>query len=92
MNLKDMSPISIYRRYRKLSLGTKILIFMIIGVIAGVVFGEKATVVKPLGDLFIRLLTMAAFPLIFFNLLAGMTSLTDVRWPVSYTHLRAHET
>ncbi|UCE42625.1 MAG: dicarboxylate/amino acid:cation symporter [Candidatus Aminicenantes bacterium] len=75
----EMSPAKIYQRYRKLSLGTKILVFMVIGVIAGVVFGEKATVVQPLGDLFIRLLTMAAFPLIFFNLLAGMTSLTDVR-------------
>jgi Na+/H+-dicarboxylate symporter len=76
---KNMSPIALYQRYRKLSLGTKILIFMVIGVVAGIVFGERATVVQPLGDLFIRLLMMAAFPLIFFNLLAGMTSLTDVR-------------
>lgn len=76
---KTISPIELYQRYRKLSLGTKILIFMVIGVVAGIVFGERATVVQPLGDLFIRLLMMAAFPLIFFNLLAGMTSLTDVR-------------
>jgi len=73
-----MRSIKIYKRYRKLSLGTKILIFMVIGVVAGIIFGERATVVQPLGDLFIRLLMMAAFPLIFFNLLAGMTSLTDV--------------
>ncbi|MGD8539508.1 MAG: dicarboxylate/amino acid:cation symporter [Candidatus Aminicenantes bacterium] len=76
---KNLSPAALYKRYRKLSLGTKILIFMVIGVAAGIVFGERATVVQPLGDLFIRLLMMAAFPLIFFNLLAGMTSLTDVR-------------
>ncbi len=42
------------------------------------VFGEQARIVQPVGDLFIRLLLMAAIPLIFFNLLAGLTSLTDV--------------
>jgi len=31
------------------------------------------------GDLFIRLLLMTAIPLVFFNLLAGITSLSDVR-------------
>jgi Na+/H+-dicarboxylate symporter len=36
-------------------------------------------VVQPLGDLFIRLLVMAAIPLVFFNLLAGVTSLADLR-------------
>ncbi len=77
--LKDMTLSRIYQRYRALSLGSKILVFMVIGVAAGIIFGEKATIVQPVGDLFIRLLTMAAFPLIFFNLLAGMTNLTDVR-------------
>lgn len=70
---------SLYRRYLDLSIGVKILIFMALGVLAGVVFGERAAVVQPLGDLFIRLLMMAAIPLVFFNLLAGITSLTDVR-------------
>jgi Na+/H+-dicarboxylate symporter len=36
-------------------------------------------VVEPVGTLFIRLLMMAAIPLVFCNLLAGLTSLTDVR-------------
>jgi len=57
----------------------KILLFMVLGVIAGIIFGEQATVVQPLGDLFIRLLMMAVIPLVFFNLLAGLTSLSDVR-------------
>ncbi len=51
---------------------------MIIGVAAGLVFRERAVVVQPIGDLFIRLLLMAAIPLVFFNLLAGITSLTDL--------------
>jgi Na+/H+-dicarboxylate symporter len=70
--------LSLYERYGRLSLGVKILIFMVLGVIAGVAFGERATLVQPLGDLFIRLLMMAAIPLVFFNLLAGLTSLSDV--------------
>lgn len=68
-----------YRRYRRLSLGVKILLFMGLGVVAGIAAGPRAQVVQPLGDLFINLLLMAAIPLVFFNLLAGLTSLTDVR-------------
>ncbi len=72
-------PTSMFSRYRQLSLGWKILIFMMIGVVAGIVAGERAEVVQPLGDLFIRLLMMAVIPLVFFNLLAGITSLDDAR-------------
>ncbi len=69
---------SLIQRYSRLSLGVKILLFMVLGVIGGMIFGERATIVQPLGDLFIRLLMMAAIPLVFFNLLAGLTSLSDV--------------
>ena len=68
-----------FQRYRALSLGTRILIFMVIGIIAGIIFGQKAQAVQPLGDLFIRLLMMAAIPLVFFNLMGGLTSLTDLK-------------
>lgn len=64
--------------YTNRSLGLKILIWMVFGVIAGVVFGEQATIVAPIGDLFIRLLIMAAVPLVFFNLIAGITSLANI--------------
>ncbi len=49
----------LYRKFRELGLGLKILLFMVFGIVAGLVFGERATVVQPLGDLFIRLLMMA---------------------------------
>lgn len=71
--------LNLYRRYRRLSLGTKILLYMVLGVAVGIVARERATVLQPLGDLFIRLLMMTVIPLVFFNLLAGLTSLTDVR-------------
>ena len=80
MNKSANQPrLNIYHHYRRLSLGTKILIFMVLGLISGIVFGQEAQVVQPLGDLFIRLLMMAAIPLVFFNLLAGLTSLSDLR-------------
>ncbi len=69
----------IYRKYRDLSIGTKILVFMGIGTVAGIIFGEDAVVVEPLGDIFIRLLIMAAVPLVFFNLLNGLAGLSDVK-------------
>ena len=64
---------------RRIGLGTQILVGMILGAIGGALLGERAAVVEPLGDLFIRLLLMAAIPLVFFNLLAGLTALTDLR-------------
>jgi Na+/H+-dicarboxylate symporter len=50
-----------------------------VGALAGATLGGRATVVQPVGDLFIRFLVLAAVPLVFFNLLAGVTALTDVR-------------
>jgi Na+/H+-dicarboxylate symporter len=69
---------SLYARYRGLTLGVKILIWMGLGIVVGIVFGEDTEVVQPLGDLFIRLLFMAAIPLVFFNLIASVTSLADI--------------
>ncbi|UCC84268.1 MAG: dicarboxylate/amino acid:cation symporter [Gemmatimonadota bacterium] len=71
--------LNLYQRYRRLSLGVKILLFMVVGVVVGLAAGERAIVLQPLGDLFIRLLMMVVIPLVFFNLLAGVTSLSDVR-------------
>jgi Na+/H+-dicarboxylate symporter len=65
-------------RYRRLSLGTKILLFMAGGVILGIVAPGTALLLAPLGTLFIRLLMMAAIPLVFFSLLAGLTSLDGI--------------
>jgi len=70
---------TLFGRYRRLSLGFKILFFMAAGIAVGIVFGEQARIVQPVGDLFIRLLLMASLPLVFFNLLAGLTMMTDLR-------------
>ncbi len=62
----------------RLGLGTRILLGMVVGAAAGALAGGRAAVVAPVGDLFIRLLVLAAVPLVFFNLLAGVTALTDL--------------
>ena len=59
--------------------GTQVLIGMAVGSVLGAVLGERADALQPLGDLFIRLLILVAIPLVFFNLLAGLTALADVR-------------
>ena len=64
---------------RKIGLGSQILIGMVIGSMVGGIFGHDAAIVEPVGDLFIRLLVLAAVPLVFFNLLAGLTVLSDVK-------------
>ena len=59
--------------------GGRILLGMLAGAALGAVLGERVAAIQPLGDLFIALLVLAAVPLVFFNLLAGLTSLSDVR-------------
>ena len=63
----------------RFGLGTQILIGMVAGSVLGLMLDERATVLEPLGDLFIRLLVLTAVPLVFFNLLAGLTALSDIR-------------
>src|SRR5688572_18511634 len=63
----------------RLGLGSRILIGMMAGVVAGAIAGPRVAVLQPIGDLFIRVLVLAAVPLVFFNLLAGLTTLTDMR-------------
>src|SRR3546814_18435473 len=57
--------------------GMLILYAMVVGIVAGLLFGEQARVVEPLGEMFIRLLVSAAVPLVAANLLAGLTGLDD---------------
>lgn len=58
---------------------TQIFVCIAIGVALGLVFGEKVTVIKPIGDIFIRLLMMLIVPLTFLTLIAGITKLDDIK-------------
>ncbi|WP_432205095.1 dicarboxylate/amino acid:cation symporter [Cetobacterium somerae] len=60
---------------KKLSNSTTIIISMFLGIIAGIFLQEKAAVFAPLGDLFLKLITMLIVPLVFFNIILGAVSL-----------------
>jgi Na+/H+-dicarboxylate symporter len=77
--MEDATPGTSSARRPGMGLGTQILIGMVLGSFLGAVLGDRVTVIQPVGDLFIRLLVLAAIPLVFFNLLAGLTALSDVR-------------
>lgn len=57
----------------------QIFICIVIGIIVGVVFGEKASIIFPLGDIFMRLLKMLIVPLTFCTLISGMTKMEDIK-------------
>jgi Na+/H+-dicarboxylate symporter len=63
----------------RLGLGARILIGIVAGTVLGAAIGERVAVLQPAGDLFVRLLVLAVVPLVFFNLLAGLTAVTDLR-------------
>ena len=61
--------------YFNISFASRVLIWMVIGSVLGVIFGEQVLFLKPIGEIFLQLLVMAAIPLVFFNLLAGVSSI-----------------
>jgi proton glutamate symport protein len=63
----------------KLKVHTQILIAIVLGVVVGILLGEKAAHIKIVGDLFIRLLKAIIIPLILASMVAGIVSLGDVR-------------
>lgn len=55
-----------------------LLVAIIVGAIVGIIFKEKATIVKPLGDLFLNLLLVVVVPLIFLTI---TTSVSKMKTP-----------
>ncbi len=64
---------------KKIGLLTQISIAFVLAILVGVIFGTKAEVVQPLGDLFLRLIKFIIVPLILSSLIAGSASLGDVK-------------
>lgn len=50
---------------------------VIIGAICGLIFKEKAEIVKPLGDLFLNLLLVIIVPLIFFTITTSISKMNE---------------
>lgn len=64
---------------KKLSLATKTFIGFGLGIVIGLVFGEKATIVKPLRTIFLNMIKMIVVPMVFFSITAGVASLGDLK-------------
>lgn len=60
-------------------LSVQIIIAMVIGVVAGKLMGESASMFAPLGNLFIQLIRMLVIPLVFVSIVAGSASLGATR-------------
>lgn len=57
----------------------KIMIGLVLGVIAGLILGEKAAYLKPIGDIFIRCLRLIVVPLILSTLITGVVSTGNIK-------------
>ncbi|WP_144462830.1 dicarboxylate/amino acid:cation symporter [Siminovitchia fortis] len=52
---------------------------IMIGSIIGLIFGEKAGIIRPLGDLFLNLLFMVVVPLVFFSISSAVANMDSMR-------------
>ncbi len=70
---------NILRSFMRTPLHTKIFAGLILGIPAGLILGPRAEVIKPIGDIFIRLIWMIVVPLVFSSIFVGTASLGDLR-------------
>ncbi len=64
---------------KKMSLSTKTLIGFIVGIVLGLVLQEQASILKPIGDLFLNLIRMIVVPLVLFSICTGVSNMSDVK-------------
>jgi Na+/H+-dicarboxylate symporter len=69
----------IFFTLRRSGIPTQIFVGLILGAVAGLIYGPDAAVIRPVGTAFIRLIKMVVIPLIFASLLVGVASLGDLR-------------
>lgn len=63
----------------KIPLANQIVIGMVLGIVFGCVFPSYGVALKPLGDVFLRMIKMIIVPLIFSGLIMGIAGVGDFR-------------
>ncbi|NYS61417.1 cation:dicarboxylate symporter family transporter [Vreelandella salicampi] len=63
--------------WRRIPLWQKILAGLLLGILAGALMGENASIFKPIGDIFISAIKMLIVPLVFSTLVVGITAMRD---------------
>ncbi|MBB2482324.1 cation:dicarboxylase symporter family transporter [Bacillus sp. APMAM] len=67
---------------KKLSLGWQILIGLALGIVIGAIFFENPTlpkILKPVGDIFLRLIKMIVVPIVVSSLIIGVSGVGDMK-------------
>ncbi len=62
----------------KIGLTGKVFIGFALGILLGIIFGEKITVISFIGTIFLNLVKMNVVPLIFFSIVSGIASMSDM--------------
>lgn len=65
--------------WKKIPLWQKIVGALILGLMTGIIFGESAQALKPIGTLFINLIKMLIVPLVFVTLVTGIIAMEDLK-------------
>ena len=63
------------KKKKRMKQGYAILIGVAVGALIGIVFGEKATVLKPIGTIYLNLLYCSLIPLVFFSISSSVANL-----------------
>lgn len=64
---------------KNMSLGTKILVGLVLGAITGLVLGERTEFFKPFGELFIQIVKILVIPLVFATITNSILQVSDFR-------------
>ena len=60
------------RRFPRLGLSARIVIGLVLGILAGLFFGEPAAALQPVADIYIRLMQMTVLPYLLLTLIIGI--------------------
>jgi len=64
-----------FKAWFRIKLWARVLAALVLGAATGLIFGEQAGVLQPMGDIFINLIKMLIVPLILTTLVAGVASM-----------------
>lgn len=67
------------QRKPRLQLWHRILIALILGSLTGLVFGEKATLLAPVGRMFINAISMIVIPVVFTSIVCSVMGMSDIK-------------
>ena len=64
-------------RKKRVKFSYRVLSALGLGLIVGTLFGDDATIIRPIGSLYVRLIMMIVIPLVFTSIIKSFTDLKD---------------